>query len=156
MGPLGDIGKSIQKTVGIVEKGVETAIDSVTQGVGKATSEGIASAKTTFETVVHKTDEVVKKVIDAALSGLQQTPKSFFSELAGNTAKVVQETAKHVQDKALNVQTELKSVGGKLNQEGVREGQVEMQKLSQMQGLLSKLVQSMHDMDKSIMQNIRG
>src|SRR5262245_3387935 len=47
MGPLGDIGKSIQQTVGTVQKGVESAIDSVTQGVAKATSEGIASAKTT-------------------------------------------------------------------------------------------------------------
>jgi len=156
MGPLGDIGKSIQKTVGIVEKGVETAIDSVTQGVGKATSEGISSAKTVFETVVHKTDEAVKKVIDAAVSGLQQTPKSFFSELAGNVSKAVEETAKHVQDKALNVQKELNSVGGKLNQEAVRETQGEMGKLNQMQGLLNKFLNSMHEIDKSIMRNVRG
>ena len=156
MGPLGDIGKSIQKTVGIVEKGVETAIDSVTQGVGKATSEGIASAKTTFETVVHKTDEVVKKVIDAAVSGLQRTPKSFFGEAAENMSKAVDETAKHVQDNALNVQKELKSAGGKLTQEGVGKALNDMEKLNRMEGVLRNILDSMFEINKSTVRNLRG
>jgi uncharacterized protein Yka (UPF0111/DUF47 family) len=156
MDPLGSqFGKIANSDIGKVVDSAKSAVNSVTEGVGKIASDGIASAKTAFENVITKTDQLAKGAIDLAISGIQKAPGIFFKEVQG-LSKAVTETAKQVQNAVLDVNQNVKSVQEKLNSPAKGLDEKSQKVLQDMSDVTSNVMNIRQQLFEQHARNIRG